>query len=285
MQGGFRIFRAKGFASGKWICPNLVGQMEVIFLGTGTSQGVPMIAHDPADLNLDDRRNWRTRSSIHVVMDGHHIQVDASPEFRLQCIWNDIRQVDTFILTHGHADHVLGMDDLRRFIDLRDGEALPVYGTEEGLDRVRSIYPYAIRKTPEFRGYPAFDPKPMPEALELAGGTVQATALPHGRVDVLGLVFEERSSGKKLAYFTDCKRVTAAAQSMARGADVVILDALRPEPHPTHMSTEEALEAARVLNADRTFFTHMTCHVDHERDSAALPENVEYAWDGLRIVL
>lgn len=257
--------------------------MELIFLGTGTSQGVPMIAHEGADLDLSDSRNWRTRASVHVVVGEHRVQVDAAPEFRLQCLWNRIPAVDTFILTHAHADHILGMDDLRRFIDLRDGEALPVYSTEDGLRRVREIYPYAIRDRPEFRGYPAFRPVPMPEILELPQGRVLATPLPHGRVQVLGLVFEEAATGKKLAYFTDCKQVPDAAAALAEGADVVVLDALRPVPHPTHMSIDEALEAAERLRAPRTYFTHMTFMVDHARDGARLPTGVRFAYDGLRV--
>ncbi len=257
--------------------------MELIFLGTGTSQGVPMIAHDGPDPDLNDQRNWRTRTSVHVVLNGHRIQVDAAPEFRLQCVWNRIPAVDTFILTHGHADHVLGMDDLRRFIDLREGRALPVYSTEEGLSRIREIYPYAIRDRPEFKGYPAFRPLLMPQTLELDGGRIHSVRLPHGRVEVLGLVFEEDSTGARLVYYTDCKRVPDEAVALARGADVVVLDALRPAPHPTHMNTEEALDAAARIGARYTYFTHMAHLVDHARDGALLPPTVEYAHDGLRI--
>lgn len=100
--------------------------MEITFLGTGTSQGVPMIAHSNEGCDLANPKNWRTRCSIHVVMDGYHYQVDASPEFRLQCLRNQIEQIDYFILTHRHSDHIMGMDDLRRFCDLRDFSSLPV---------------------------------------------------------------------------------------------------------------------------------------------------------------
>ena len=113
--------------------------MEVVFLGTGTSQGVPMIACDCAVCTSPDPRNRRTRSSIHVTMGDLHVQVDATPEFRLQCVRENIRQLDVFILTHGHADHITGMDDLRRFCDLIGGEALTVYTTDEGMARVLSI--------------------------------------------------------------------------------------------------------------------------------------------------
>lgn len=255
--------------------------MRITFLGTGTSQGVPMIAHSHDGLDLDDRRNWRTRCSVHVEMGGRHIQVDAAPEFRLQCLHCGIERVDEFILTHGHADHILGMDDLRRFIDLRDGEALPVYSTGEGLERIRAIYPYAIRDRPEFRGYPAFRLHAMPGRMEFPEGTIDSVLLPHGRVDVLGLVFTEFSTGTRFAYYTDCKMLTADAVDLARGADVVVLDALRPMPHPTHMNVDEAIAASGLLKSRRTYFTHMTWMIDQQRDGAKLPDNTYFAWDGL----
>ncbi|HEY4989047.1 MAG TPA: MBL fold metallo-hydrolase, partial [Opitutaceae bacterium] len=116
--------------------------MEVIVLGSGTSQGVPMIGCACAVCRSPDPRNRRTRTSVHVVMDGLHVQVDAAPEFRLQCLKEGIDALDVFILTHGHSDHVAGMDDLRRFCDLRGGKALTVHTTAEGMERVRAIYPY-----------------------------------------------------------------------------------------------------------------------------------------------
>jgi phosphoribosyl 1,2-cyclic phosphate phosphodiesterase len=211
------------------------------------------------------------------------LQIDAAPEFRLQCIQNQIDWIDLFFLTHGHADHIMGMDDLRRFIDLRGGEALPVYSTEEGAQRVRTIFPYAIRPKPEFKGYPAFDVQLMPETLEIPAGTIRFTPLPHGRFEVMGLVFEEAESGKRIAYYTDCKRLTPEAVALAEGADLVVLDALRPMPHPTHMTLHEAIEAATLLGAKQTFFTHMTYMIDHARDGAKLPPSMAFAHDGLTV--
>ena len=260
--------------------------MDITFLGTGTSQGVPPIAHDPDHgCDLKDKRNWRTRTSAHVRMGGLSLQIDAAPEFRLQCIENNISWVDLFFLTHGHADHIMGMDDLRRFNDLRDGKALPVYSTEEGLYRVASIYPYAMRPKPEFKGYPAFDPRSMPKLLETEAGTIAYTPLPHGRINVMGLVFNEAGTGKKLAYYTDCKRLTPEAIALAKGADLVVLDALRPMPHPTHMTLHEAIEAATLLEARQTYFTHMTYMIDHQGDSEKLPPNMAFAYDGLSVEL
>lgn len=259
--------------------------MEVIFLGTGTSQGVPMIACRCAVCTSPDERNRRTRASIHVVMDGLHVQVDAAPEFRLQCLRERVEQVDFFILTHGHADHISGMDDLRRFCDLLGGNALTVYSTEEGMGRVLSIYPYAMAERPIAKGYAAFKLVDMPPVLDLPQGTIRATLLPHGGLNTLGLLFTERSSGRRFAYYTDCKRLPREAVELARGADAVVLDGLRPLPHPSHMSIDEAVAAAQEIGAPRNWLTHLTHLSDHAALEAGLPANVRVAYDGLRITL
>jgi phosphoribosyl 1,2-cyclic phosphate phosphodiesterase len=259
--------------------------MEVIILGSGTSQGVPMIACSCPVCTSSDPRNRRTRCSIHVVMDGLHVQIDAAQEFREQCLRHGVDRLDLFILTHGHADHVAGMDDLRRFCDLRGGKALTIYSTDEGMSRVIAMYPYAIMERPVVRGYPAFQLLEMPAALELEQGTIRSTLLPHGGLNVLGLVFEERSSGRKFVYYTDCKRVPREAVALARGADAVVLDGLRPEPHPTHLNIAEAIDVARELEARATYLTHLTHAIDHGPFEATLPPGIRLAYDGLRLKL
>ena len=259
--------------------------MEVVFLGTGTSQGVPMIACSCAVCNSRDPRNRRTRCSIHVSMGGLHIQVDAAQEFREQCLRCGVDHLDLFILTHGHADHVLGMDDLRRFCDVAGDRAITVYSTEEGMSRVGAIYPYAITGRPVAHGYPAFKLARMPPVLELEQGTIRSTLLPHGGVNVLGLVFEERGTGARFVYYTDCKRVTAKALELAQGAHAAALDGLRPAEHPTHMNIAQAVEAAHQIGAPVTYLTHLTHAVDHGPTEAALPDGIRLAYDGLRLTL
>lgn len=244
-----------------------------------------MIAHNAPDLDLSDKRNWRTRASIHVVMDGTHLQVDAGPEFRVQCLENDIQQTDHFFLTHSHADHIMGMDDLRRFCVLNGCTAMPVYADATSLERVRSIYPYACREVPEHKYYPTFALHKMPDELELECGWVRHGQLMHGKMAVMGLVFEERSSGKRAAYFTDCKTVSPRARELATGADLLAVDALQPIAHPTHMSVDEATTLAKELNAGQTWFTHMSYLSDHATVEAGLPDGIRLAYDGLRITL
>jgi len=230
-----------------------------------------------------DPRNRRTRASIHVVMDGLHIQVDASPEFRLQCVRESIEVLDVFILTHGHADHLAGMDDLRRFCDLRGGEAITVHTTPESASRIRSMFPYAVGDKPRAPGYAAFRLADMPASMDLPQGTICSTLLPHGKTETLGLVFTERSSGAKFAYYTDCKELTGASVELARGADAVILDGLRPSPHHSHLSIGEAIEAGRGLGAKHVWLTHLTHLSDHAATEAELPAGFSLAYDGMRI--
>jgi phosphoribosyl 1,2-cyclic phosphate phosphodiesterase len=160
-----------------------------------------------------------------------------------------------------------------------------VYSTPEGLERVKEIYPYAIGERPVYRGYPAFVLREMPPVLDLGVGTVAATLLPHGDMRVLGLVFEERATGAKFVYYTDCKEVGAEARALAAGAQVVVLDGLRPETHRTHMSIGEAVEVARQIRSPMTYLTHLTHAVDHPVVEATLPASVRLAWDGLRLSL
>ena len=232
-----------------------------------------------------DPRNKRTRTSIHVVMDGLHVQVDAAPEFRIQCVREGVDALDVFILTHGHSDHLMGMDDLRRFCDMRGGEALAVHTTPEGRARVEAIYPYAMVQKAAVRGYPAFRLVDMPAVMDLPQGTISSTPLPHGETVTLGLVFMERSTGRKFTYYTDCKRLTQEAIDLARGSDAVVLDGLRPQPHPSHMSIDEAVQAGMGLGAKAIWLTHLTHLTDHAAAEAALPAGYKLAHDGLRIQL
>ncbi len=256
--------------------------MKITFLGTGTSQGVPVIGGSKTELNLANPKNWRTRTSAHIEIDGLHIQIDAAPEMRLQCLQNDISWVDIFILTHGHADHIVGMDDLRRFCDVIEGNVLPVYSNEYGMERVRAMFPYALDDKPRSSGYPCFKMSEMPKVLELSKtARIRSFNLPHGPVETLGLVFEEND--KKLAYFTDFKKLSPEALEAAANADLLSIDALRPKLHPSHTNLDEAIEYTRQINPKSAYFIHTTAQLDYEKIDPTLPSPCRMAYDGLSI--
>ena len=259
--------------------------MEVIFLGTGTSQGVPLPAHPNPGLDRTNPKNWRTRASVHVIIDCVHIQVDAGPDFRWQCLQNDIPAVDILLLTHEHTDHMAGLDDMRRYYNLREGVPIPLYSTPSGLARVRAFMPYAIRETTRKSGYVEFSLREMPTMLTLdCGAQIHAVRLPHGRTETLGLVFVEQSTGARFVYYSDCKEVTPEAEALARGAEIVVLDGLRPEEHPTHMSVGEAVQAAKRIQGGCTFITHTTYQIDYDTWAPVLAQDkVGIAYDGLRL--
>lgn len=249
--------------------------MKLTFLGTGTSHGVPMIGCACATCVSSDPRDTRLRPSIYVESAGARILVDAGPDLRQQALVHRISRVDAIVFTHGHADHILGIDDLRRFNALMGGP-MPCYGDAATLDDIRHTFGYAFAPAAAKGGAgPQLDMREIHGPVTIGDLEIRPVPLFHGLRPILGYRFGT------VAYLTDCNRLADEAWGMLGGLDVLVLDALRERPHPTHFSLSEAIETAARIGAVRTFFTHMCHDLVHESTNARLPAGMALAHDGL----
>jgi phosphoribosyl 1,2-cyclic phosphate phosphodiesterase len=262
--------------------------MEILVLGSGTSHGVPMIGCTCDVCRSSNPRNRRFRPSILVRNEGRAILVDTTPELRLQALAFDVRQVDAVLYTHTHADHIFGLDDLRRFNDL-SGQEIPVYGDAGTLDDIRRIYPYIFMETQAGGGKPRLSLHIVPAEFELFGLRIRSFYVLHGKLPVLSYRFDRPATSEapvsSVAYVTDVSEIPAAAMAQLTDLDLLVLDAVRFDPHPTHFGLYQALEVISELKPRRALLTHLSHHFDHDAVNAQLPSHVELAYDGQSIPL
>lgn len=250
--------------------------MKVRILGCGTSSGVPRIGNDWGDCDPTDPRNRRTRVSILVEHDGTRILVDSGPDMRAQLLAADVGVVDAVIWTHEHADHVFGIDDLRQVFHQR-GTPVPGYARPGTRARLEDMFGYVFHGR---HGYPpTVAMRDLPDALQIGAITIRVTDQPHGSITSAGLRFE--ADGKSVGYATDISGMTDAMRTLYRGLDVLIVDALRRRPHPTHPHLGQVLEWIADLAPDRAALTHMDQSMDYAALAAELPPHVVPAHDGL----
>lgn len=262
------------------VSENVSGQF--VFLGTGTSHGVPLIGCGCETCTSSDPKNRRTRCAAVLGLPQGNLLIDSPPELRIQLIREHLGLIHAVLYTHAHADHLFGLDDLRIFPRYL-GRDLPVYCEQHVEAHIRRSFSYAF--DPEARRFPAggvprlaFRPITT-EPFDVLGARVVPVRLKHGQSGVLGFRFGG------LAYCTDAQEIPAQSMSLLADLDVLILDCLRREPHPTHLSLDEAIDVATRLAPRRTLLTHLSHRLEHEATRRELPPGIDLAYDGLRIPL
>jgi phosphoribosyl 1,2-cyclic phosphate phosphodiesterase len=249
---------------------------RVLFLGTGTSHGVPMIGCTCSVCRSTDPRDKRLRPSIYLDVPTHaKLLVDAGPDLRQQALVHELTRVDAVLFTHSHADHILGLDELRRFNAIQ-GEAIPCYANASTWEKLRQTFSYVFDGVTRLGGgIPELDPQEINGPFTVKGVHVVPVLVWHGLMPVLGFRFGN------VAYLTDCNRLDDSAWPLVDGVDTLIIDALRDRPHGTHFNLQQALEVVARIKPRRAFTTHMTHDLGHAATSARLPAGVELAYDGL----
>jgi phosphoribosyl 1,2-cyclic phosphate phosphodiesterase len=254
------------------------GEVELLFLGTGTSAGVPMIGCKCAVCTSSDSRDKRTRPSVVISYGETRVLVDTTPELRLQCVANDVQRIDAVVYTHAHADHVMGLDDLRRFNSIKGGH-LEVWADDPTFEALSRCFGYAFKEpSPETRMFrPHLVHRRIDGPFEIDGVWWTPLKLMHGELPVLGFRIGA------LAYCTDVSFISEETFEQLRDLDVLVLDALQHRPHDTHFSVDQALEAAARIGAKQTLFTHIAHALGHAETNAKLPADKQLAYDGQRV--
>jgi phosphoribosyl 1,2-cyclic phosphate phosphodiesterase len=252
--------------------------MKVIFLGTGTSHGVPVAGCGCKTCISTDVRNKRNRSSVFIQDGAVNIVIDTPAEFRLATLAHGIIRVDAVLLTHAHADHTAGFDDVRRYNELQ-GEDIPVFGDEATLKEIKQRFSYIFSKTQEGGGKPRVELKNIApyKDFNVKGVEILPLAVKHGDLEILSY----RMNG--FAYITDVSEIPEVSFGRLSGLDTLVLDALRPEEHPTHFNLNQAIGAAKRIGAKRTYFTHIAHRLEHVETEKSLPGGMLMAYDGLII--
>jgi len=265
-------------------------QATLTFLGTGTSMGVPTLGCACAVCTSSDPRDSRLRPSISISwpsissagrepQEQHTVVIDTGPDFRLQALRAHINYVDAVFYTHAHADHILGMDDLRplSFIAAKKSGPIPLYAAPDAADILQRVFDYTFSPDATYINRARVELKPLAPHNLIHGADFIRIPVMHGKLEISGYRFGNA------AYLTDVSEIPASSLELLKGVEVMVLSALRHLPHPSHSTVEQALDWARKIGARQTWFTHIAHELGHQQTNQTLPEDVRLAYDGLSV--
>jgi phosphoribosyl 1,2-cyclic phosphate phosphodiesterase len=250
--------------------------MTLTFLGTGTSTGVPTLACRCRVCNSTDPRDKRTRPSLLIRFQGRALVIDTTPDFRAQALRESLDRLDAVLFTHSHADHILGLDDVRVFY-FRQQQPIPIYADAQCMKEIHRTFKYIFDGDYPYGGIARLDPHLIDGPFEVEGLKIIPVPVVHGNLPILGF----RING--VAYLTDVSEIPESSYPLLQGLEILILDTLRPHPHPTHLTVDQALHVMDRLGVRKGYCTHIAHELGHEETNARLPPHVRLAYDGLQL--
>ena len=253
--------------------------VKITVLGSGTSVGVPTIGCHCAVCTSTDPRDSRLRPSVVIAYEGRNVLIDTTPDFRTQALRARLDRLDAVIFTHPHADHLMGLDDIRPF-NFRQRGQIPIYASPPTMEAIRRCFPYIFDSVKKDTNIPQIDARLIDGApFDLFGLEFLPIPILHGNQMIYGFRFGAA------AYLTDHSEIPESSMGLLRGLDVIFLDALRYKPHPTHSTVDRSMRTVETLAARRAFFTHICHDLAHERAESLLPPHIRLAYDGLEVLV